>query len=61
MDGQNCDGGDSGKHGSEQNEDKPCGAFFRLGRGLGDAHRVDEGVRDEQNELHGCFDEESRK
>jgi hypothetical protein len=52
VDGQNHDGDDGGNDGREQDNDKPGGPVCGLWRGLGDPHGVDEGVRDEQDELH---------
>ena len=52
MDGHECDGDDGCKHGGEHDEDEPGGAICCLRCGLGDAHGVDKGVRDELNELH---------
>jgi hypothetical protein len=40
------------KHGGQHDDDEPCGAIGGLRRGLGDSHGVDEGVRDELDELH---------
>ena len=52
MNGQKADSGDGGKDGGQHDYDEQCGAVSSLGRGLGDAHGVDEGVRDEVEELH---------
>jgi hypothetical protein len=52
VDGQECNAGDQNYHGGEQREDEPCSALCGLRRGLSDAHGVDEGVRDEQEEVH---------
>jgi len=53
MNGQDGDGGDGGNYGGEHDHDEPCGAIRSLGRGLGDPHGVDKGVRNEEDELHG--------
>ncbi len=53
MDRQSCDGGDDGDDGREHDDDEPGGAVRGLRRRLGDAHGVDEGVRDKQEEFHG--------
>ena len=52
MDGHECDAGDGNHDGGEQGDDKPGCAFLAFWRGLGDPHGVDEGVRDEQEEVH---------
>jgi hypothetical protein len=52
VDGYDRDGGDRGNNGGEQDDDEPSGAVCGLWRGLGDAHGVDKGVRDELDELH---------
>ena len=52
VDGQKGDGGDGSRDGEEHCNDEPCGALCSFRRGLGDPHGVDEGVRDEQEELH---------
>ena len=52
MNGYYCDGDDGCKDGGEHDDDEPCSAVCRLGRGLGDPHGVDKGVRNELNELH---------
>ena len=52
MNGQDGDGGDGGKDRGQHSYDEQGGAIRGLGRGLGDAHGVDEGVRDEVEELH---------
>jgi hypothetical protein len=52
MDSYDCDGGDGGNHGCEHDNDEPGGAICGLWRGLRDAHGVDEGVRNEEDELH---------
>ena len=54
----NCHDGDSGhggEDGSQHGHDEPGGPIGGLWRGLGDAHRADEGVRDEEEKLHGSF------
>jgi hypothetical protein len=50
--GENRDRHDRGKDGGQHNENEPGGAVCGLGRGLGDAHGVDKGVRDEKEKLH---------
>lgn len=57
VDGQNCDGDNGGKYSREQSDDEPGSTICSLWRRLGDSHGVDEGVRDEEEELHGFFDE----
>ena len=52
MDGHESDAGDGNHDGGEQCDDEPCSAFLALWRGLGDPHGVDEGVRDEQEDVH---------
>lgn len=52
MDGHGRNGDDEGDNGGEHDDNKPGCAVFGLWRGLGDAHGTDEGVRDEQEELH---------
>jgi hypothetical protein len=52
VESQQGDGGDSSRDGGEQGDDEECCALCCLWRGLGDPHGVDEGVRDEQEELH---------
>ena len=52
MDGEKCETGDSGDYESEENHDEPGGSIGILGRRLGDSHCVDEGARDEANEVH---------
>ena len=54
MNGQEGDSGDGGKDSCQHGDDEQGGAVGGLGRGLGDAHGVDEGVRDEVEELHSC-------
>ena len=51
---------DCGEDGGQHDEDEPGGAGCGLGRGLGDAHGVDEGVRDEEEKLHGDLMEPKR-
>jgi hypothetical protein len=55
VDGNDRDGGDGRKHGSEHDDDEPCGSVCGLWRGLGDPHGVDKGVRDELDDLHVSF------
>ncbi len=50
--GQNRYRDDRGEDGRQHDEDEPGGAVSGLGGGLGDAHGIDEGVRDEEEELH---------
>ena len=52
MDGQECDGGNRCYDYGEQGDDEPRGALCFLRGGLGDPHSIDEGVRDEQEEIH---------
>jgi hypothetical protein len=59
MDGQECDAANQNYYGREQRENEPGGAFCGLWRGLGDPHGVDEGVRDEQEEVHILWSESS--
>ena len=54
MNRQDCDGDDGCKHDGEHDDDEPGGAVGGLRRRLGDSHGVDEGVRDEVDELHIC-------
>ena len=51
-DSQEGDGADNSRDGGEQGDDEPCGPLCCLWGGLGDPHGVDEGVRDEQEEVH---------
>ena len=53
MDGNQGDGSDDGDYGQEHDDDELSGSICGLGGGLGDTHSVDEGVRDEEEELHG--------
>jgi hypothetical protein len=53
-DGQSRHRGNNGDNRSEHDHDEPGRPVFGLRRGLGDAHGVDESVRDEQEELHGA-------
>ena len=46
------DGSDCCEYGDEHDNDEFSRAVCGLGRGLGDSHGVDEGVRDEEEELH---------
>lgn len=60
MDGDSCDGGNEHDNDGEHDDDEPGCTICSLWRGLGDAHGVDEGVRDEQEEFHRAgqgFDE----
>lgn len=52
VDGHERYGGDGGEHDREHDDDEPRCAIGGLGRGLGNPHGVDEGVRDEVQELH---------
>jgi hypothetical protein len=52
VDGEECDAANENYHAGKQCENEPGGAFCGLWRGLGDPHGVDEGVRDEQEEVH---------
>lgn len=61
MNSQKSDGGDGGKDGGQHSDDEQGGAVCGLWRRLGDAHGVDEGVRDEVKKLHNFFDEELKK
>jgi hypothetical protein len=47
MDGQNGDRDDDRKDDGQHGDDEPGGPFRGLGRRLGDAHGVDESIRDE--------------
>ena len=47
-------------HSGQHDEDEPGSAVSGLGRGLRDAHGVDEGVRDEEEKLHGDLMEPKR-
>ena len=53
MDSEGRNGGNSGNDKGKHNDDEPGGAVRGLRRRLGDAHGVDEGVRDKQEEFHG--------
>lgn len=53
MDGDEGDGSDDCDNSQEHDDDELSGSVSGFRRGLGDAHRVDEGVRDEEEELHG--------
>jgi hypothetical protein len=55
MDGHDGDGSDDGDYGQEHNNDELSGSIGGFRRGLGDTHSVDEGVCDEEEELHGGF------
>jgi len=52
MDGQESHGYYSGEDCSEHEEDEPRGTVCGLRRRLSDAHGVDEGVRDEEEQFH---------
>ena len=52
MDRQECNAGNRCYDDREQGDDEPCGALCCLRGGLGDPHSIDEGVRDEQEEVH---------
>jgi len=52
MNGDDGDGGDCREYGEEHDDDEFSGAVCGFRRGLGYPHGVDEGVRDEQEELH---------
>ena len=45
------------QHASQHDCDEPGGAVCSLGRGLGDAHGVDESVREEEEKLHDLLDD----
>ena len=51
-----CDGDDGRNNCDQHRENEPGGPFCSLRRGLGDAHGVDKGVRDEEEKLHVFFD-----
>jgi hypothetical protein len=51
-DGDDGDGSDDSDYGEEHDNDELSGSICGLGRGLSDTHGVDEGVRDEEEELH---------
>ena len=61
MNRQEGNGGDGGKDSCQHGNDEQGGSVCGLGRGLSDAHGVDEGVRDEVKELHRLFDEELKR
>ena len=44
---------DSGDHSKEHDCDEPGGTICSLGRGLGDAEGVDEGICEIEQRLHG--------
>jgi len=50
--GEDEDGGYGDDDASEHDDDEPCGSFGSLRRRLSDAHGVDEGVREEEDEFH---------
>ncbi len=52
MDGDDGDGGDESDYGEKHADDELSGAIRGLGRGLGDTHGVDKGIRDDEEELH---------
>jgi hypothetical protein len=52
VDGHGRNRDDKGDNAGEHDDDEPGRAVFGLRRGLGNTHGVDEGVRDEQEELH---------
>jgi hypothetical protein len=52
VDGNDRNGDNGREYSSKHDDDEPCSAVCRLGRGLGDSHGIDKGVRDELNELH---------
>ena len=53
LNGDHGDGCHCGENDSEHDDDEYRGAVCGLGRGLSDPHGVDEGVRDEEEKLHG--------
>ena len=56
VDGQKRNGCNDREHARQHEEDEPCRAISGSWRGLGDAHGFDEGVRDEEEELHVMLD-----
>ncbi len=52
MDREESDGSDESDYGEKHSDDEFSGSICGLGRGLGDTHGVDEGVRDDEEELH---------
>ena len=52
VDSQGGYGDYGGEDRTEHEEDEPRGTVCGLRRGLGDAHGVDEGVRDEEEQFH---------
>jgi hypothetical protein len=53
MNGDESDGRDGDDNDGKHDHDEPGGSIGLLGRGLGDSHRVDKGLGDESNEVHG--------
>jgi hypothetical protein len=53
VNGHDRDGGYGGKDDGQHSDDEPGSSIGGLRRGLGDAHRVDERVRDDEEEFHG--------
>jgi len=53
MQGKAGDRGDGRNHCQEHNGDEPGGAVRSLGRGLGDAKGIDEGVCEVEEQFHG--------
>ena len=52
MNGDEGDGRDGGDNSGKHDDDEPGRSIGFLGRGLGDSHGVDKGLRDESNEVH---------
>ena len=52
MQAEQDDGNQAGEDGDQHEEDDPGGAIGGFRRGLRDAHGVNEGIRDEKEELH---------
>jgi hypothetical protein len=52
VDGHDGDRGNGCKDRGEQGDDEEGRSSLGFGRGLSDAHGVDEGIRDEKEELH---------
>ena len=61
MQAEDGDGCNADKDASQHKGDEPGSAVCGLGRGLGDAHGVDERVREEEEQLHGYFDDNASK
>jgi hypothetical protein len=61
VDGEICHDGNDSNYGGEHGYDEPRSSICGLWGGLSDPHRVDESVRDHQEELHVFFDNDSTK